>query len=144
HTLSWLLASAVEDERIFRNPASGARLPKVDVDDVVPMTPGEVRAVTGAMVEHIRTAVVVAAGTGLRQGELFGLTVDRVDFLRRELRVDRQLWSPRTGAPVFAAPKSKASRRTVALSPVVVDALAAHLAAFGPGNDGVVFHTMRG
>jgi integrase len=30
------------------------------------------------------------------------------------------------------------------LSPVVVEALAAHLAAFGPGNDGVVFHTMRG
>jgi hypothetical protein len=44
-TLSSLLASAVEDERIPRNPASGARLPKVDVDDVVPMTPGEVRAV---------------------------------------------------------------------------------------------------
>jgi hypothetical protein len=42
--------------------------------------------------EHIRTAVVVAAGTGLRQGELFGLTVDRVDL-------------PRQG-PVFAAPSS--------------------------------------
>ena len=96
------------------------------------------------MVEHIRAAVVVAAGTGLRQGELFGLTVDRVDFLRRELRVDRQLWSPRTGRPVFAPPKSKASRGTVALSPVVVEALAAHLAAFGAGDDGVVFHTMRG
>ena len=60
------------------------------------------------------------------------------------VRVDRQLWSPRTGRPVFAAPKSKASRRTVALSQVVVEALAAHLAAFGPGDDGVVFHTMRG
>jgi integrase len=143
-TLSSLLASAVEDERIPRNPASGARLPKVDSDDVVPMTAQEVQAIAGAMVEHIRTAVVVAAGTGLRQGELFGLTVDRVDFLRRELRVDRQLWSPRTGLPVFAAPKSKASRRTVALSAVVVEALAAHLAAFGPGNDGVVFHTLRG
>lgn len=70
--------------------------------------------------------------------------MDRVDFLRRELRVDRQLWSPRIGKPVFAAPKSKTSRRTVALSQVVVEALAAHLAGFGPGDDGVVFHTMRG
>jgi integrase len=85
-----------------------------------------------------------AAGTGLRQGELSGLTVDRIDFLRRELRVDRQLWSPRIGRPVFAAPKSKASCRTVALSQVVVEGLAAHLAAFGPGDDGVVFHTMPG
>ena len=143
-TLSSLLASAVEDERIPRNPASGARLPKVVDEQVVPVNVDEVRALTGAMVEHIRAAVVVAAGTGLRQGELFGLTVDRIDFLRRELRVDRQLWSPRTGRPVFAAPKSKASHRTVALSQVVVEALAAHLAAFGPGDDGVVFHTMRG
>ena len=143
-TLSSLLASAVEDERIPRNPASGARLPKVADERVVPMTAEEVRALADAMVEHMRVAVVVAAGTGLRQGELFGITVDRVDFLRRELRVDRQLWSPRTGQPIFAAPKSKASRRTVALSPVVVEALARHLAAFGPGQDGVVFHTMRG
>jgi integrase len=143
-TLSSLLASAVEDERIPRNPASRARLPKVVDEQVVPMTVDEVRALTGAMVEHVRAAVVVAAGTGLRQGELFGLTVDRIDFLRRELRVDRQLWSPRIGRPVFAAPKSKASCRTVALSQVVVEALAAHLAAFGPGDDGVVFHTMPG
>ena len=48
-----------------------------------------------------------------------------------------------TGRPVFVAPKSKASRRTIALSPVVVEALAAHLAAFGSGEEGVVFHTMR-
>lgn len=96
--LSSLLASAVEDERIPRNPASRARLPKAVEEQVVPMTVDEVRALTGAMVEHVRAAVVVAAGTGLRQGELFGLTVDRIDFLRRELRVDRQLWSPRIGA----------------------------------------------
>ena len=54
------------------------------------------------------------------------------------------MWSPRTGRPVFAPPKSKASWRTVALSQVVVEALAAHLAAFGPGDDAVVFHTTRG
>jgi site-specific recombinase XerC len=71
-TLSSLLASAVEDERIPRNPASGARLPKVDDEQVVPLTVDEVRTLTSAMPEHVRVAVVVAAGTGLRQGELFG------------------------------------------------------------------------
>jgi integrase len=80
--------------------------------------------VSGERLLGVRAVVVVAAGTGLRQGELFGLTVDRLDFLRRELRVDRQLWSPWIGRPVFAAPKSKASCRTVALSQVVVEALA--------------------
>ena len=82
-TRSSLLASAVEDERIPRNPASRARLPKVDDEQLVLMTVDEVRALTSEMVGHVRAAVVVAGRTGLRQGELFGLTVDRVDFLRR-------------------------------------------------------------
>ena len=34
-----------------------------------------------------RGYVVLAAGTGLRQGECFGLTVDRLDMLRRTLAV---------------------------------------------------------
>jgi integrase len=55
----------------------------------------EVRRFAGGAPEHVRAAVLVAAGTGLRQGELFGLSVDRIDFLRRELRVDRQLWTPK-------------------------------------------------
>jgi hypothetical protein len=50
---------------------------------------------------------------GLRQGECFGLTVDRVDFLRRHVRVDRQLISALGGVPAFGPPKSKAGFRTV-------------------------------
>jgi integrase len=139
-TLSSLLEAAVEDGRIVRNPAAGARLPRVEVVPLVPLTAEEVRALAAGITERLRAALLLAAGTGLRQGELFGLTVDRVDFMRRELRVDRQLWSPKTGPSVFAPPKSKNSYRSVALSPLVVDALAAHLAAFGPGQHGVLFH----
>ncbi len=40
--------------------------------------------------------------------------------------------------PVFAPPKADASIRTVALSPVVLEALAAHLEAFPVGPDGLV------
>lgn len=139
-TLRALLEAAVDDERIARNPASGARIPKAEAAPFVPLTVEEVRGLAGGMVEHVRAAVLVAAGTGLRQGELFGLTADRVDFLRRELRVDRQLWTPKAGRPFLVAPKSPRSYRTVALSGLVVDALAAHVAAHGPGEHGVVFH----
>jgi len=41
--------------------------------------------------ERLHALVVLAAGAGLSSGERLGLTVDRVDFLRREVRVDRQL-----------------------------------------------------
>lgn len=139
-TLSNMLTAAVDDERIPRNPAKGARLARVEVVPFVPLTPEEVRAIAAVTVEHVRGAVVVAAGTGLRQGELFGLTTDRLDFMRRELRVDRQLWTPASGRPFLKAPKSANSYRTVALSTLVVDTLAAHLRAFGPGEDGLVFH----
>jgi integrase len=88
--------------------------------------------------------VLVGAGTGLRPGELFGLALDRVDFLRRTLRVDQQL--VRVPGGVALAPlKTKASYRTLPLPDVVVSALAAHLAEWPahPGL-GVVFTNVRG
>ena len=39
--------------------------------------------------------------------------------MRRELRVDRQLWTPPTGGPILKTPKSTNSYRTIALSTVV-------------------------
>ena len=47
----------------------------------------------------------------LRQGEAFGVTLDRIDFLRRTLRVDRQLVGSHQGRPVFGPPKTAASVR---------------------------------
>ena len=38
----------------------------------------QIRRLAAATAHHIRAAVVVVAGTGLRQRELFGLTVDRI------------------------------------------------------------------
>jgi integrase len=101
--------------------------------DLVPLTSDEVRRFSAGSPDHVRAAVLVAAGTGLRQGALFGLTVDRIDFLRRELRVDRQLWTPKRGPAVLAPPKTSNSYRTVAMSSLVAAGLSAHLATFGPG-----------
>ena len=140
-TLRALLAAAVEDERIARNPATGASLPQVERPPFIPMTPDEVRNLAHAMADPLRAAVVVAAGTGVRQGELFGLTEDRLDLMRRQLRIDRQLWTPPRGQAVLAPPKAKRSYRTIALSDLVVDALVAHLRVVGTGAQGLVFHT---
>jgi integrase len=139
-SLAAMLAAAVDDERIARNPAKGARLAKAERTRFVPLSAEEVRAIARGAAEHVRAAVVLAAGTGLRQGELFGLSADRVDFLRRELRVDRQLWTPPRGGPILKSPKSSNSYRTVALSSVVVETLSAHVAIFGSGRQGLVFH----
>jgi integrase len=142
-TFRTMLTAAVEDELIARNPAAGARLPKAEVTPIVPLTVEQVLAIVDHAPAHRRGAVVLAAGTGLRPGEAMGVTVDRIDFLRRELRVDRQLYSPPTGSPAFAPPKTRRGYRTIALSSIVLDALSAHLATFGRdglGPDALVFH----
>jgi integrase len=74
--------------------------------------------------------VVVGAGTGLRQGELFGLQVADVDYLRRLLAVERQVQPAPGGAAEPGPLKNRASYRTVPVGAVVIDALAAHLAAY--------------
>lgn len=110
-------------------------------------SPLEVAAVERLIAElqpRLRALVLFAAGTGLRQGECFGLTVDRVDFLRRQVRVDRQLVSATGGKPVFGPPKTQASFRTVPLPEAVIDALAAHLATFRNRRHQLVFTNRAG
>ncbi len=63
---------------------------------------------------------MLAACTGLRQGELFGLTADRVAWLRRELVVDKQLLTPTKGVPRLGPCKTS---RSVCTVPVVDHAL---------------------
>ena len=66
--------------------------------------------------------MILAAGTGLRQCEIFGLTVDRLDLERRTVLVNRQLINVNGREPFFGPPKSQASVRVVPLPLVVVDA----------------------
>lgn len=139
-----IFRSAVRDRRIMANPCEGTRLPKVQPKLVEPWTTEQVQALIAASPAIGKAALVVAAGTGLRQGEILGLTVDRVDFLRRSLRVDRQLVSTPRCEPSFGPPKTAASVRTVPLPQVVIDALAAHLAEFPAEPDGLLFTTETG
>lgn len=90
------------------------------------------------MPARYRALIALMAGTGLRPGEAFAVSLDRIDFLRRRLRVDRQVVTL-TGPPAFAPPKTASSVRTVPLPQGVVDALAAHVQAFPPGDGGVLF-----
>lgn len=107
--LGTMFLAAVEDGLLARNPCKGARLPKVEKAPVVPLTADEVHRLEDAAPPLLRAAIVRGAGTGLRQGEVTGLTLDRVAFLQRSVRVDRQLVTPPTGAPYLGPPKTAAS-----------------------------------
>jgi integrase len=64
------------------------------------------------------------------------LTVDRVLWLERSVRVDRQ-WLTRRGPAQFGPPKTSSSNRTVPASQFVLDELAAHV---GRRHEGFVLH----
>jgi integrase len=139
--VSTIFRAAVQDDIIRKSPCVKITMPKPDpsAHQVEPITVEQVRIVADAVPARYRAAVILAAGAGLRQGEVFGLTVDRVDFLRRSVRVDRQLVTL-TGSVRLGPPKTNASVRTVPLPHVVVNELAAHLAAFpAESPDGLVF-----
>lgn len=142
--VSAIFRAAVADRIIPSSPCTGIKLPKTEPAKVEPITVEQVAGLVAGMPDRYRALVILGAGTGLRQGEAFGLTVDRVDFLRRTLTVDRQIVLLPGGAPSFGPPKTKASYRTIPVADVVLGALSAHLAEHGTGDDGLIFTTEKG
>ncbi|MEO3863836.1 site-specific integrase [Acrocarpospora sp. B8E8] len=134
---------AVADDRIGRTPCRDIELPATIRKDVEPLETEQVLAVAEVIPALWEAMVITAAGTGMRWSELAGLTQDRVDFLRRTVKVDRQLTRDRKNG-LFIPPKTKASNRTIPLPNLVIDALAAHIATFGTGPEGLIFTSAEG
>lgn len=125
------------DRVIARTPCERINLPDVEKSLIVPLETALVLEIERRMPARWAAMVPLMAGTGPRPGEAAGLSVDRLDFLRRRVRIDRQLLLTRPHT--FGPPKTKASVRTVPLPQVVVDRVAAHVAEFPPGEHGLLF-----
>jgi len=137
--VSAIFRSAVSDRLLGRSPCVGVRLPKLERRNVEPLAAEQVEALIAAIPDRYRALVLLGASTGLRQGEALGLTVDRVDFLRRQLTVDRQLVTIQGAEPTLGPPKTLASARVVPLPQVSVDVLAEHLHRYPVDHDGLIF-----
>ncbi|MDX2934759.1 site-specific integrase [Streptomyces ipomoeae] len=77
-----------------------------------------------------RIAVVVGLGCGLRQGEVFGLSPEDIDYARGVLHVRRQIQAIH-GRLYFALPKGKRTR-TVDMPSSVAEELKRHVETFPP------------
>lgn len=139
-----IFRDAVGDRVVTASPCDRTKLPELQPRALVIPTPEQVAALHQAMTPEYRALVHLAAATGVRQAEAFGLTVDRVDFLRREVTVDRQLLRASGEAPVFGPPKTKKSHRTIPVPGDLVDALASHITEHGTGPDGILFKSRYG
>jgi integrase len=101
---------AVRDRRITASPCEGTKLPKRHREPIVPLTHEQVIALHAALPERYRALVTLAASTGLRQGEVLGLTLDhcglRPPCVSPLLRVDQHLVVV-DGQPPFLGPPKK-------------------------------------
>lgn len=109
------------------NPCAGVDPPKLDREARRPLEPDEARRLLEtARGDRLFALLMVALTTGLRQGELLGLTWADVDLDRGVITVRRSLEGVRGGEPVFGDAKTRASVRSVPIGPAVVEALREH------------------
>jgi integrase len=120
------LNDAVRWGKLARNPASAADPPSLPRSRAQAWTAGELRRFLGHVDQDRLFALWrLAATTGMRRGELLGLTWQRLDLDGARLRVEQQL-IPTKGGCTFGPPKSRRSERTIALDAVTVEALRHH------------------
>jgi integrase len=138
--VSSIFSSAVADQVIATSPCTGVRLPPIEKPRVVPWDVGLVEAVRDLMPDRYKALIVFGAGTGVRISEALGLTLDRLDFLRRTVTIDRQLSRIEGDKPVFGPVKDRKNRpRVIPLPDVVLTALSQHLMRWPAGPGGLVF-----
>ena len=145
--LASIMKAAKRDRLIVDSPTDDISLPRSErnASALVPLSVEQVHGIAEAIPDHYRALVLVSAGLGLRQGEACGLTVDRIDFLRKIVRIDRQLISPSgAGSVRFGPPKTPSSNRVITLPDSVLDVLAAHLSRHDEGPDRLVFTSSTG
>ena len=121
-----MLEKAVKQNVLLRNVASLADLPRKGRRDLPMISPQQAQAFLRATRDHRLEALFVLAITcAARQGELFGLTWDCVDF--EEGLVDVRVALQKVdGKKVLVEPKTPSSVRTIALTELAAAALKRH------------------
>ena len=137
--MSLMLALAVRDGRLPRNPAEGVPLPRAAKGEPRFLTRSQVAALADEAGEY-GIVVDVLALVGLRYGEIAALRVGRVELLRRRLTVAESVTEV-GGRAVWGTPKTH-QRRTVPIPRALVDRLAEQVTGKDP--DALVFTAPKG
>ena len=138
-----IMATAVAAGRIAASPCNGIRLPKIEREEARFLTPTEIVRLTDTMDERYRAIVMLGAFGGLRIGEMLGLRAKHLDLLHGRVEVSEILVEV-SGQLHFGPPKTRASRRSVPLPRVALDALDDHLRRLPGGMNDLVFRAPGG
>ena len=137
--LSGMMAGAVRDHRIPRNPCEGVRLPRLPHQEQRYLTLPQLQDLAEATGPY-RLMILTLGLCGLRFGECAALTVRAFDPLRRRLRVFRAV-SDVNGQLVWSTPKTHQAR-DVPVPRFLADQLAVQVAGRAP--DDLIFTSPTG
>lgn len=141
--LKSIFASAVLDKVIRETPCLKIMLPENVRSRTLILTSEQVLEIQGRVPDIYKAPMTVVAATGVRKGELFGWTVDRMRGPRDDLTmiVDRQMGDK---AHTWKPTKTASSDREVRLGRTASLCVSDHLDIYGPSNDGHIFRTTIG
>jgi integrase len=130
--VSSVFLAAIDDGLITRNPihAKSVARPRPEERKAQPWALAQVDAMAAALQERYAALVYLGAAAGLRQGEMFGLDVEDIDFLRRVIHVRRQVRI--TGNVLCFAPVKNDKTHDVPLAESLAPVLAEHIRKYPP------------
>ncbi len=124
--LKMALRQALRWELLGRNPADNVKPPKVERQEMKVWTQQQaLQFLRFAETHRLYAVFFLALVTGMRKGELLGLRWEDIDFSSRTLTIRNNLVCI-DNKPTLQAPKTHASRRTIALNDDAIAVLEQH------------------
>jgi integrase len=137
-----IMRGAVRDGYIRKTPCADIRLPETGPTVVRLLNPRQVLALASVMPRRYALLVLIGAGAGLRQGEAFGLALDRINVDAGMITVDQQVIIVER-RPTLAPPKTSASLRDVPMPQFLLGAVVSHAEQLALDNDDVLCRTPK-
>ncbi len=125
------LQQAIAAGLIRYNPADACTLPRIEKADIHPLDELETKYFLAAIKGHeFETLYTVTLFTGMREGEILGLSWDCVNFTAGTVLIRQQLQKEKKkGGAYVLAPLKNDKPRSISPAPWVMDILRKHRAA---------------
>ncbi len=119
------LDRAVKNRILISNACDLCELPHAARTEIHPLTRDDIQRFVGEIQDHPYGRVFLTTlFTGMRQGEVLGLTWDCVDFDKGTILIDKQLQkSKKVGGEYVLVPTKTDKSRTVTVAPSVIGIL---------------------
>lgn len=121
------LHQAMKLQYIRFNPCDACELPRVERQEIRPIEGDAIKAFLNAIKDDpFEDLLFVTIFTGMRQGEVLGLTWDAVDFVKGTITISKQLQKERLqggGGQYRFVPLKNDKQRTVTPAPAVMTVL---------------------